>query len=226
MLFQSIFQVFFMLPFLAMADEVIIRPPSGEVFSIEVNPEDRFSDVMALIGSYVNVVEEESGSASQQFPSKTYVLDFAQNNLASMDYQAAAASPAVGKRDYFRQPTAAEKAEIAFIIKTLSKGSLLTLIGQRAALEAAGNRIEGIHPLRLINYILSDAELKEGIRVMRSKHMVWSEFSDNISKNLDKEARNKNLGKDVIQDFATKVKIDSSAIIPPWNQFLDTVIKQ
>jgi glycyl-tRNA synthetase beta subunit len=133
-------------------------------------------------------------------------------------------------RDYYAHVSTEEKADIAYIVRTLANTSLIKILNHKSSLESAGQRVEHLHPLRFLQVIFTDEELKACMLNLQGKSWVWSDFLEGITSSLTKEAAADNLKQEHIKDFAKRVNIDVKLINPPlkkrdWEKFVDILIE-
>ena len=133
-------------------------------------------------------------------------------------------------RDYFAPLMANETADIRHIVTSLANRSLVHLLANRGEFEAAGDRVDHVHPLKFLTVIFTDEELKVCIRNMRGRGWVWSNFAAGLTDSLATESNIDNLRVDQIYDFASTVEIDPSMIQPSleqkrWEEFINLLIE-
>ena len=143
------------------------------------------------------------------------------------------ASPSARKqavwRDYTVSVTKQEKKEMTYIITTLANDSLLSIGASRSSLKKAGDKIDHLHPFRFLMTIFTDEKLKAGIHAIRDRGgWTWEGFIDGITGSLKVEGGRNNL-LPYVSDFAEKVKIDPSLILPSlekgkWSDFVNLLI--
>lgn len=131
-------------------------------------------------------------------------------------------------RDYYAPISPRQKKDLSYIVNTLSKSSLVSLMRQKRDLERAGDRINNIHPLRFLIAIFTDEELKVGIRNI-PKGWVWDDFMKGLRDSLNEEAGRGNMRVDCIEDFARVLEINMSSIMPAiqsrrWEELVSTLI--
>lgn len=125
--------------------------------------------------------------------------------------------------------TATEKNDIRFIITTLANKNLISIAKHRSELEAAGDRIDHLHPLVFLTTAFTDEELKVGVRKIRGRGWIWSDFVGGLTKCLATESSCNNLKQEQIASFARKVGIKPELLYPAyderrWEAFLDELI--
>lgn len=132
-------------------------------------------------------------------------------------------------RDYRTGFSDPEFTDIQFIVRTLADKSLVTIAKERYSLEAAGDRIDHVHPLNFLLAIFDDEELKVAIRNIRGKGWVWSNFMYGIKQTLSAEMAQNNVTPH-LQDFANKLGVSLQTILPAvrsrnWDLFVEQLIK-
>lgn len=111
-------------------------------------------------------------------------------------------------RDYYRQVTREEKDALRFIVTSLSNKSLVSVALMRSELEVAGDHIDQLHPLKFLHTVFTDEEMKVGIRNMRSKPWIWTNFMNGLKQSLITESNIGNITQDHMRDFASSLNVD------------------
>lgn len=201
------------------AEEVIITTSSGEMFVLQL-------DLSTNLAELQEKVKKLSNCGDAQF-----TLEFSDEaDLKSWGLKSCARGGPLGHpRIYENELTAAENSDIRYIVTTLANRSLITLAIEKGDLEAAGDRLEHVHPLRFLIPVFTDEELKVGIRNIRGRGWIWGHFGGGIKEALASESSIGNLKDEHILDFAKKVKIDPALILPAlhgqhWEEFIDLLI--
>ncbi len=104
-----------------------------------------------------------------------------------------------------------EKKLIYNIISTMAEKNIVQLALEKRALEKKGKRVNHIHPLRFIGYILSTPYLKEGLKTIKKSSFKWDAFIDGFSKRMREEFSNDNLFPHV-SGFANQVVTTSEHV--------------
>lgn len=136
----------------------------------------------------------------------------------------------IGYRDYNKETTQSNIKDILFILKSLSTKSIPWLLKNKSKLQAAGDRIDCIHPLRFLEVIFTDEELKAYLHNVRKRGgMVWSEYIGGIKESLKDEYSIDNLTKQMLLDFASNVGVNYSTLEPSfrkekWEDFVKALI--
>lgn len=86
-----------------------------------------------------------------------------------------------------------EKRIIKYILTTMSEKNILQLAFVKRTMEKKGRRIEHIHPMRFIGYILSNSELRSCLRTIRKSSFKWDAFIDGFARRMREEYSNNNL---------------------------------
>lgn len=134
-------------------------------------------------------------------------------------------------RDYSLELTQSDRNDIRYIITTMADKSLATLLRLKGQLETAGDRIDHVHPLRFLEAIFGDEQLKVAIHNIRKRGWVWGDFFKGISTSLGLEYSHNNVTDEMVHDFASIVKISPKEILPSihsqkWAEFIDILIKK
>jgi hypothetical protein len=80
-----------------------------------------------------------------------------------------------------------EMGLIDSIITTIATDNLIKLALNKRATEKKGKKIEHVHPLRFMGYILSHRTLKEHARTIRKSSFKWDAFIDGFAKRMREE---------------------------------------
>ena len=133
-------------------------------------------------------------------------------------------------RDYYAPLAANEIGDIRYIVTSLANRSLIHLLANRGEFEAAGDRVDHVHPLKFLMVIFTDEELKVCIRNMRGRGWVWGSFASGLTDSLATESSIDNLRIEHIYDFASTVEIDPNMIVPSveqkkWEEFINLLIE-
>lgn len=206
-------------PMIASSEEVLVRTPSGDSITIDIETEQAFSEVIEQIEVIVNGTEQVENTSTFK-----WILDFMTGSDTSMS-TSAHAKP----RDYYRPVTTSERDDINYLIKTLATGSWTSLLGAKSSLETAGDHIDNLHPLRFLTILFTDSKLQSGVHAIRDRKKIWKEFSSGLTSSLDQENKADNLKMEHIEDFAKNVKLDVALIRTPlqqkrWSDFIDILL--
>ncbi len=218
--FLTLISIFTFLTSSAIGNEIVVNTFDGDMFVLQVDPSESLAGieekVVALAdGKRKPFVIEYAGETSP----KRWSFKAARNQGGYLGYP----------RNYHLELTGEEKADIRFIVTFLANKSLISIGLAKADLEAAGDRIEHIHPLRFLMTVFTDEELKVGIRNIRGKGWIWNHFVGGFKESLTTETGINNMKKEFIYDFAKQVKIAPEIIIAPvsnqnWDNFIDLLI--
>lgn len=135
-----------------------------------------------------------------------------------------------GYRSYEVLPTESVKQDIRYILKALAEKSLTSLWGLKSKLEAAGNRIDHLHPLRFLEFIFKEDELKVHIyNIKKRGSWVWNEFIKGFKDTFQEEFDIGNLHEEFLQDFVKNIDIELSLVFEcyqskRWEEFVKTLI--
>lgn len=214
--------------FCCYGDQVYIHSSSGEQFPVEINPEDKFGDVMALLESYVSSLENENQENIHIVSNEPAYISL-NNPKREFVILSANAGNFKGSRDYSSPVTPKQKEDIRYIVKTLSTCTWMELVYYKTTLEKVGARVNLIHPLRTLLCILTDKELAIGIGKVREDALVWSQFFGGLSKNLEEEFKNGNMKAEDVTNFANILGVNfntANAFIQKrkWKEFVDFLL--
>lgn len=200
------------------AKEVIVTPSEGESFVLDVEPTAPFLEIFEQIQE--RLVERDRGGDKEEV-SFSYSLGFP-------GIYAKKGKPA-SVRNYYANVTPSEKENIRFIIRSLAKYNWAQLAKEESSLKRAGDKINHVHPLRFLQTVFTDEELKVGIHVIRNKSLVWGEYYDGIRKSLNDETDLNNLLQ-FLPDFAHHVGVHLDSLLPyaqsrQWSALIDILIQ-
>lgn len=216
--FLTWMSIFTLLASSAKGNEIMVNTFDGDMFVLQVDPNESLTEIEEKVVALADgkrkpfVIECAGGS-------KRWSFKAARNQGGYLGYP----------RNYHIELSREEKADIRFIVTFLANKSLITIGLAKADLEAAGDRIEHIHPLRFLMTVFIDEELKVGIRNIRGRGWVWNHFLGGFKDALTTEMGIDNMKKEFIYDFAQNVKIAPEIIIPSvsnqnWDNFIDLLI--
>ncbi len=86
-----------------------------------------------------------------------------------------------------------EQRLIYDVIKTMGDKNVLQLLFEKKSLERKGRRINHVHPLRFVGYILATPKLKSSLREVKTSTFKWDHFIDGFAKRMKEEASYNNL---------------------------------
>lgn len=203
------------------AHEILVNTSDGEIFVFDVDPTTSLAELQNKVAHLSN------GNLSD------FVIEFPAEG-ASTSFSTPLATHSQGSylghpRNFLAEVSPEEKSDIRFIITTLANKSLIAVALAKSDLEAAGDRIDHIHPLRFLITVFTDEELKVGIRNIRARGWIWNHFIGGLKDCLAVETRIGNMKEEHIGHFSRIVKIESKLIIPAlsqqrWEEFVDLLI--
>lgn len=152
-------------------------------------------------------------------------------NLGYFREEAAAAKRTFpGYRIYEFPVSPSEKEDIRYILKSMAQKSLAALWSARGQLEEAGERIDHVHPLRFLECVFQDEELKTYIHNIKKRgSWIWSEFVKGFKASLQEEADLGNMRQEYIDDFLASISLEPSLVAEQiraakWEEFIKTLI--
>ena len=126
-----------------------------------------------------------------------------------------------------------DKNSINFIVENLAKKGKSELLMMSYKLNAQGNKINDIHPLRFISYILSDEKMKKDyLPLILNDRFKKASFMKGLTKKLE-SVNNKNLLKLYLVDFmkstriplSKKGQLESFINEKKWQDFFNFAVK-
>lgn len=123
-----------------------------------------------------------------------------------------------GARDFYYNPSPEDKQNIAYVVKTLANKNEISLLFYKNTIESSGAKVNHVHPLKFLQTIFTDEELKIGMRNIRRKSLVWKSFRDGIADSLTDETNNNNMLHEYLPLFASAVQVDINMIAPLYQQ--------
>jgi hypothetical protein len=221
-------------PQAVLSETITLVNSSGDSVSLEIEENALFLEVLDQIHSYFQEdIFVKGDDQDLEFPPVT--SEQITQRIQELDFTISHAGVMLRakqlNRDYKIPVDKEERKDIAFIVNTLSKESLIDIGRARSTLKRAGSRIDHLHPFRFLMVVFGDEELKAGAHAIRDRGgWIWSGFLDGIMGSLKEEAKNKNLLQ-FTSDFADHVKIDSELILPSlkdgnWRKFVDILIDE
>jgi len=100
-----------------------------------------------------------------------------------------------------------EKKLINELIRNMSEKSIWGLLFKKREMERLGKRVNHVHPMRFISFILADPRLKHYLKDVSTSSFKWDHFIDGLSKRLKEEAAHDNLTP-YIAGMAHQLKFD------------------
>lgn len=93
---------------------------------------------------------------------------------------------------------------ITTLVKYIASSGLAALGWNKGWLEERGREIEHLHPLKFLEFLISNPEMKECLKQLRSDSFKWPPFEDEFANRMNLQAQNDNLN-GFLKDFAEKV---------------------
>lgn len=86
-----------------------------------------------------------------------------------------------------------EKRLIYAIFTTMAEKNIIQLAIDKRTMERKGKRVNHVHPLRFVGYILANPELKSCLKKINKSSFKWDAFIDGFSRRMKEEYSNGNL---------------------------------
>lgn len=237
--FVGLLFIFFGVSSFLFSEQVLFRFPDGDNFFVELPSNTSADRVM-------NTLEEVTGASKETLlivadgrvvnsreKISTYNGQEFWVHFRSENYEEVMLIPKkthIGYRKYQLPVSESEKKDITFILKTLAQKSLASLWSYKSQLEYAGDRIDHLHPLRFLECIFTDNELKVYIyNIKKRGGWVWSEFIKGFKDSLQEESDIGNLKDEFLKDFVKKIGVELSLVYgvaqqQKWEDFVKTLI--
>lgn len=183
---------------------------------VHVQPEDTFSEVVGMIHRALAYQGQEND----------FRIDFA---VSGSVVTARAVQVVNGLREYSAGVSAEQQEDIRFILKTLANSSILKIGASETNLKKAGDRIDYVHPLRFLEFVFTDEELKVCMHNLQGRNWVWKEFVSGIIGSFNEEHSKGNIKPDQIANFIKTLNISPSVVNPSiqnqrWTELIETLI--
>lgn len=199
---------------------------SGNESTIVIAPQDQFLDVMNYIQEYFSDEESEHLPVGESMGALQLEFSVSDSDVVVRSKNKPKNKP---WRSYKAGYSRNDKEDIAFIVNTLARESLISIGSSTSSLNKAGDRINHLHPFNFLLCIFSDEELKCGAHAIRDRSgMVSDRFFAGITTTLQEEHQHQNLSP-YIADFAKKLNLDVNLITPvlnscQWKGFVELLI--
>lgn len=133
-------------------------------------------------------------------------------------------------RFYDQLPTEEDRDNVFFIVSTLGNKSLAKVWKSKSSLKKAGEKIEHLHPLRFLEIVFTNEELKAAMHNLKNRDLMWGEFKGGLYGSLAEEFQRGNLTEEQIYDFAGNIGVDISLFYnaiqqKDWDDMLTILIK-
>jgi len=150
-----------------------------------------------------------------------------------------ASAQADSQRDYYAPMHQADASDIKFVVTSLGQVtgivSYAKLWGKASELRNCHQRIDHVHPLRFLEYIFTNEEMKAAMRIIQ-KNRAWGDFlhgenkNDGLANSLAEEASRNNLRPEQIHDFTNNVGVSFDKYYPlfqngQWETIVVSLIK-
>jgi len=213
---------------IAVGNELTLKSSSGENIVIHLQPEDCFLNVIDAINSQLDLDSDFCNERAQPYASyeRKFQIDVC---LSERGMNAKVSKAKATGRDYQKELTQQQKDDITYIVKTLAEENYLEVLRQKSNLKKAGDRIDIVHPLRFLECIFSNDKLKEKMSDLSSKTLAWGNFLKGLKKSLGQEAKNQNITRSQVEDFAHNIHVNPDSIFPSiqgqrWDELVNILI--
>lgn len=100
-----------------------------------------------------------------------------------------------------------ERKLIHELVRNMAEKSIWGLLFKKREMERLGKRVNHVHPMRFIGYILADPRLKRYLKEVSTSSFKWDHFIDGFSKRMKEEAAHDNVMR-YIPGMAHALKFD------------------
>lgn len=214
------------------ADEINIALETDELVTFEVTKEDSFFDIIEALKNQFEIVESnENWLETTKEELRGFEINFLPDETILVKSKKKKPEKEKVARNYFQHLTDAERSNITYILRTLANSSLGTIIGEKGKLKKAGKDVDHVHPLRFLECIFGNDELKICASNIQGKSWVWGEFLDGIIKSMNEEIAKGNVPPEFVIDFANTIHIDvhliyQSYLEKNWVDMVNILIAQ
>jgi hypothetical protein len=121
-----------------------------------------------------------------------------------------------------------EKAAIREIVSAMGEKNFAFLILNSGHLTELGNRIDHVHPLQFIGFILSDPYLKKCLHAIHENYFKWMAFVDGFAGGMEREMANQTLYPE-LEKFAPFIGKDYQILLrfvytENWKGFIECLM--
>jgi hypothetical protein len=201
---------------------VYSSPTSDEQIVIDIEPEATVAELQYVLDGLLGEEGQWSLVATRRCPNDRQFCP--PNPQAGYQWDIAN-----GARDFSYIPNQDDKNNIAYVVKTLANKNEASLLFYKSTIESCGNKVNHVHPLKFLQVIFSDEELKVGMRNIRKKSLVWKSFRGGIVDSLSDETNVNNMREEYLPEFAASIGIDPNIIAPlyqqrNWREFVEALV--
>lgn len=162
------------------------------------------------------------------------IMDFVYGNLSIFDDGKSKYNGRSKKyeKEYFALIcTQEDRAKIAEIITALGTKGKIALLFNQSHYRRLGKDIEHVYPLKFLEVILTDKELKNYMRIFRKDYFKWSNFIGDFSKSLTNRVKDGSLV-NFLPEFSKVVNVNVEKIKPflsdksdnRWEKMIDLLL--
>lgn len=109
--------------------------------------------------------------------------------------------------------TEVDKLNIAYIIQTMSSNGKLSLLFKKSELKRIGAEINHVHPLKFLETIFANPDLKECMREIHRDYFKWNGFLDGLVPSLNSQSDQGKLTQH-LKDFSARVNSTPESLTP------------
>jgi hypothetical protein len=113
----------------------------------------------------------------------------------------------IDTRDFHRALSTQEEKDLIYVLETSASKPLAALIFYRSNLEKAGQRLNAVHPLRLLAEICGRPQLRRHLAVIGGRSLVWKEWLSETADSLARAYAGSNLNEEMLGLFAAEIAV-------------------
>lgn len=117
-----------------------------------------------------------------------------------------------------------EKSVVYQIISTMGEKGITRLLFESGKLSRLGGRIQHIHPLQFIGYIVDEPYLNECLHRIVTSYFKWKAFLDGFATSMQKQQQQNLISEGMIREFACYFKVNYHSLwacvrVSDWDAF-------
>jgi hypothetical protein len=103
-------------------------------------------------------------------------------------------SPSGQIEPFYQLPLNEKEKKLIFeLMKTIGEKNVWGLLFKKKEVEKLGKRVNHVHPMRFIGYILADPKMKKWLKNVRNSSFKWDHFIDGFSDRMKEEHAKNNI---------------------------------
>jgi hypothetical protein len=205
-----------------LGEEVVIMTPSGNSLTLEIDPSTSFNDILQEVEAQLYEIDDPLLYEH----ARPILIDFSGSVTPCKATYKGQSIP----RNFAVQVTQEEKKLMRKLLTSMAKNTWAELLSNSSSMNKIGDKIDHIHPLRFLQAIFSDEELKGCLHSIKDRSLIWKKFFSGVSESLEEEANRNNMRPEFINEFASSLNLNPSLVKDSiekkkWKEFLDILFK-